>query len=503
MTVPFCRRLDLRAGYPHPATSRVHPFIGIRPGGCVPARRAGPPLPFGASFAGLMNNELTQQKTERNTTMRRPAMKFQITAIALGCATLISGCGGGSNGSSDGGVEQTMDFSLPFSGQAIVPLPGSTATTTLKATASSGGTVTYTSNTPDTCSVSGDQLSLLKAGECSVTATQAGSGGYAPVSKRQLFIIPKNPQLLIFRNPGAQPLDSTPVTLAATSSIPDHPVTFSTSTPTVCSVSGNSMTKIADGICTVTATQAGDDTYAETEVVKNIPIGSATSPALTFLSGYKDATHSNENGAISAAALTSENGWWCNGLCATSVAADGSSFTFDFTPTLPTPADGRWIGTNWDLSIFAGGLSALASGANTPAGVRIDAQAALKFNFAENPEWFSTSDNKLKVQLTLGHYMSVPDSDPTKPAKDCNVTLQALVTPTSAAAADYSVNLKNDFKISESCGLTGLDLWNELQDYPISKVDFLANTLNLSVPNAGTTATYRTQATFKGPITFQ
>ena len=104
-------------------------------------------------------------------------MKFQITAIALGCATLISGCGGGSNGSSDGGVEQTMDFSLPFSGQAIVPLPGSTATTTLKATASSGGTVTYTSNTPDTCSVSGDQLSLLKAGACAVSAPQAASGG--------------------------------------------------------------------------------------------------------------------------------------------------------------------------------------------------------------------------------------------------------------------------------------------------------------------------------------
>jgi hypothetical protein len=176
---------------------------------------------------------------------------------------------------------------------------------------------------------------------------------------------------------------------------------------------------------------------------------------------------------------------------------------FDFTPTLPTPADGRWIGTNWDLTILAPGLSALATGADTLSGVRIDAQAALKFNMAQNPEWFSTSDNKVKILMTLGHHVSVPDSDPTKPAKDCNVTLQALVTPTSAAATDYSVNLKNSFSIVESCGLTGLDMWNELQDYPISKIDFLANTLNLSVPNAGTTSTYRTQATFTGPITFQ
>jgi len=432
--------------------------------------------------------------------MRRQAMKFQVSAIALGCAALISGCGGGSS-SSNGGVEQTIAFD--FAGGQLIAVPPAVTTKKMSATASSNLPVTYASNTPDICSVSGDVVSFLKAGECSVTASQAGGNGYAPASQKQLFVIPKQPQLIMFRNPGSQPLDSTPVTLAGSSNIPNHPVTFSTSTPAVCTVSGTTLTKVADGICAVTATQAGDDIYATTTVVKNIPIGNATSPALTFLSGYKDTSHTTENGAISVAALTSENGWWCNGLCLTTVPADGSSFMFDFTPTLPTPADGRWIGTNWDLTILAPGLSALATGADTLSGVRIDAQAALKFNMAQNPEWFSTSDNKVKILMTLGHHVSVPDSDPTKPAKDCNVTLQALVTPTSAAATDYSVNLKNSFSIVESCGLTGLDMWNELQDYPISKIDFLANTLNLSVPNAGTTSTYRTQATFTGPITFQ
>jgi hypothetical protein len=142
--------------------------------------------------AGSMNNELTQQKTERNTTMRRPAMKFQISAIALGCVTLLSRCGGGCGGSSSGGFEQTIDFLLPFSGKAVIGVPPATSTTKLNATASSGGPLTYTSNTPDVCSVSEDQLSLLKAGECSVTATRAGYKGYASVSKRQVFIVPKN-----------------------------------------------------------------------------------------------------------------------------------------------------------------------------------------------------------------------------------------------------------------------------------------------------------------------
>jgi hypothetical protein len=97
----------------------------------------------------------------------------------------------------------------------------------------------------------------------------------------------------------------------------------------------------------------------------------------------------------------------------------------------------------------------------------------------------------------------VKDSDPKKPDKDCNVTLQAMLTPTQAAATDYSLNLKDKFTISEACGLTGLDVWNELQDYPISKIVFLANSMNFSAPMAGTTTTFRNRITLTGPITFQ
>jgi len=446
-----------------------------------------------------MSNESTQQKAERNTTMRRQAMKFQVSAIALGCAALISGCGGGGS-STSGGMAQSISF--PFPGGPNIGIPPNVSTVKLMATASGGGDVTYTSNTPDNCTVNGNTLTLVKAGECSVTANQAGGNGYAPASERQLFVIPKNPQKLVFRNPGSMPLDSTPVTLTATSDIPNHPVTFSSSTPNACTVSGNTMTKVGNGICTITATQPGDDVYAAITSVKNIPIGTATSPELTFLSGYKDTSHTNENGAIGGSGSTSENGWWCNGDCTTTVAADGSSFTFDFTSKLSKAPDGRWIGGSFDMFALAAGLDKLVTGADTTVGTHIDAQAAIKFNFAQNPEWFSTSDHKVNVKLTLGHYVSVPDSDPTKPAKDCNVTLQGSFTPTSAAATDYSVNLKT-FTVVDACGLTGLDPWNEMQDYPISKVDFVADSPNVSVMLPGTTATVRTRGTLTGPITFQ
>jgi hypothetical protein len=57
-----------------------------------------------------------------------------------------------------------------------------TKSLTLAATASSGGPVSFTSSSTENCTISGLTLNLLKAGNCVVTATQAGTSTLAPVS---------------------------------------------------------------------------------------------------------------------------------------------------------------------------------------------------------------------------------------------------------------------------------------------------------------------------------
>ena len=52
----------------------------------------------------------------------------------------------------------------------------------LAATASSGGAVTFSSNSTETCTISGSTLNLLKAGSCVINAAQAGTSTLAPVS---------------------------------------------------------------------------------------------------------------------------------------------------------------------------------------------------------------------------------------------------------------------------------------------------------------------------------
>ena len=78
---------------------------------------------------------------------------------------------------------QTINFSLPTS----VNL--SSKTVALSATTSSGGSVIYTTSTPDNCSITGSTLNLLKSGTCSVTATQPGTSTIAPISATATVMI--------------------------------------------------------------------------------------------------------------------------------------------------------------------------------------------------------------------------------------------------------------------------------------------------------------------------
>jgi hypothetical protein len=59
----------------------------------------------------------------------------------------------------------------------------------LTATASGGGVVTYSTTSPDNCSISGSTLNLLKAGNCVITASQVGTSTFAPVSASATIVL--------------------------------------------------------------------------------------------------------------------------------------------------------------------------------------------------------------------------------------------------------------------------------------------------------------------------
>ncbi len=160
--------------------------------------------------------------------------------------------------------EQTIDF------QAIADRTLGSGDVTLDATATSGLAVTYGTTTPQVCSVSGSTASLLAVGTCSITADQAGDDTWlAAATVTQSFKVeatPKKEQTIDFPAIADRTLGSGDVSLDATASS-GLAVTFGTTTPQVCSVSGSTASLIAVGTCSITADQAGDDTWLAASTV--------------------------------------------------------------------------------------------------------------------------------------------------------------------------------------------------------------------------------------------
>jgi hypothetical protein len=113
------------------------------------------------------------------------------------------------------------------------------------------------------CSVSGATVTTTTAGTCTVTASQAGDGRYfAARDKAESFqvIAGHRTQTITFLPP-QQPKVGEAVTLTA-SATSGLLVAFRSDTPRICTVSGPTLTPIAAGTCTVTASQGGSHLYA-------------------------------------------------------------------------------------------------------------------------------------------------------------------------------------------------------------------------------------------------
>jgi hypothetical protein len=148
-------------------------------------------------------------------------------------------------------------------------------TATVRATASSGLPVTFSSGTPDTCRVDGVVVTAMKAGRCAIIAAQSGGGGYTQAPQvTGNTVIGKGSQTLgaITFNPNFIEVGNVTSATATTTSGLD--VTFATSTPFVCRVSGSTVTALASGTCTITANQAGSSDYeAAVQVDGAITVG--------------------------------------------------------------------------------------------------------------------------------------------------------------------------------------------------------------------------------------
>lgn len=130
----------------------------------------------------------------------------------------------------------------------------------VSAVTNSGVGVSFSSLTPSICTVSGGTVSGIANGACTIAANASAGGSYAVARQGTQGFTVGASQTITF---GAAPtlVVNGTATVSATASS-GLPVSFSSLTSSVCTVSGSVASGLAAGSCTVAANQAGDSTYS-------------------------------------------------------------------------------------------------------------------------------------------------------------------------------------------------------------------------------------------------
>jgi hypothetical protein len=127
----------------------------------------------------------------------------------------------------------------------------------------SGNPVTFTTDASSSgCSISGATVSFTGAGTCKIDANQAGSNEYfAAPQVQQSFAVAKKSQTTTFTSTPSSPTVSGPTYTVTATASSGLAVSFSSATTSVCTVSGSTVSFVAEGGCTIVASQAGNNEY--------------------------------------------------------------------------------------------------------------------------------------------------------------------------------------------------------------------------------------------------
>ena len=132
---------------------------------------------------------------------------------------------------------------------------------TLSAFSTSGLPITYTSSDATIASISGNTVTILKAGTVSITANQPGDANFnTATSVVQSLTINKANQAITFTALPAKIFGDAAFTLSAFSTS-GLPIVYASSDATIASISGNIVTILKAGTVNITAIQTGDNSY--------------------------------------------------------------------------------------------------------------------------------------------------------------------------------------------------------------------------------------------------
>ena len=167
-------------------------------------------------------------------------------------------------------------------------------------TSNSAGSFTYTSADPSIATISGSTVTVVGIGTTTITATQAADAGYGSRSVTATFTVSQlEPPTIGAFNVPAKMMGSVPFQITPPTSNSGGAFSYTSSTTSVATISGSTITVVGAGTSTITATQAAFGTFASGTATATFTV-TANIPAANIASDNFDAT--------AGTALTA-NGW--------------------------------------------------------------------------------------------------------------------------------------------------------------------------------------------------
>jgi hypothetical protein len=208
-----------------------------------------------------------------------------VTIVGAGTTTITASQAGDDNYNAATDVQQSL--TVEKAGQTITfgALDNKTfgdADFDLRATASSGLDVSYTSSDLTVATIDGNTVIIVGAGTTTITASQAGDDNYlAATDVQQTLTVEKAAQTITFGDLDSKTVEDADFDLSATASS-GLDVSYTSSDLTVATIDGNTVIIVGAGTTTITASQAGDDNYlAATDVQQTLTVEKAAQ-TITF-----------------------------------------------------------------------------------------------------------------------------------------------------------------------------------------------------------------------------
>jgi hypothetical protein len=401
------------------------------------------------------------------------------------CTVTASQAGDGSTWAPATPVLQTFDVVKAPQTITFLPLPDvslSVGAVFVSATTSTGFPPTFTAGPSSVC-VMGDadgEVDLVAAGTCTVNADQAGGPLDAPApTVSQSFGVGKAAQAITFATiPDHSILDGQFTVTASSTSL--LPVTFTTTTPLVCTATGAggaTIGLVAAGTCSVRADQAGNNSFsAASPITRSFTVTRA--PQTITFGALADQTMAQSPVTVAAG------------------ASSGLPVTFKTATTIVCTAGG------------AGGATITLVGPGT---CTVEADQAGNTGFEPADAVFQSFDvTKVDQTITFG-----PIADKTTAQSPVPVSATAssglpvtfaTTTPGVCTAAGTSITLLGAGPCTVEADQTGSPVYSAAipvrQTFAVTKVDQTINFAALPDVAVGTSITATATASSGLAVTF-